>query len=58
MDRFEEAVVAFEKIEPEGKEANYWDFWVNYNRLPFLISACAGIWDAMRASKARFLPLA
>ncbi|SCW66346.1 TolB amino-terminal domain-containing protein [Rhizobium mongolense subsp. loessense] len=39
MDRFEEAVVAFEKIAPELKETSYWDFWSNYQGLMLLISA-------------------
>jgi TolB-like protein/class 3 adenylate cyclase len=39
MDRFEEAVVAFEKIAPESKETSYWDFWSNYDGLMVLISA-------------------
>ena len=38
LDRFKEAAVAFEKIDPEAKETSYWDFWSTYNGLKLLIS--------------------
>lgn len=38
-DRYEEAVVALEKIGPELKETSYWDFWSGYSGLMVLISS-------------------
>ncbi|QPB18783.1 guanylate cyclase [Rhizobium sp. 007] len=53
MDRFEEAVVAFEKIAPESKETSYWDFWANYNGLVLLISAYGHLGRHADAAAAR-----
>ncbi|WP_074069440.1 adenylate/guanylate cyclase domain-containing protein [Rhizobium gallicum] len=53
MDRFEEAVVAFEKIAPESKETSYWDFWANYNGLVLLISAYGHLGRHAYAAAAR-----
>ena len=53
MDRFEEAVVTLEKIEPELKETSYWDFWSNYDGLVLLISAYGQLGQNANAAKAR-----
>jgi adenylate cyclase len=53
MDRFEEAAVAFEKIEPEAKETSYWDFWSNYDGLVLLISTYANLGKGADAANAR-----
>jgi TolB-like protein len=53
LNRYEEAVASFEKIEPEAKETSYWDFWSNHNGLVLLISAYEQLGQDANADKAR-----
>ena len=53
MDRFKEAAVALEKIDPEAKETSYWDFWSNYVGLMLLISNYGQLEQSADAAKAR-----
>ena len=53
MDRFKEAAVALEKIDPESKETSYWDFWSNYIGLMLLISTYGQLEQSADAAKAR-----
>ena len=53
LDRFKEAAVAFEKIDPEAKETSYWDFWSNYSGLMLLISTYGQLEESVDAAKAR-----
>nr|WP_246663630.1 adenylate/guanylate cyclase domain-containing protein [Phyllobacterium endophyticum] len=53
LGRFEEAVAALEKIQPEAKESTYWDFWPKYDDLVMLISAYGQLGQNADAAKAR-----